>query len=141
MKYTMVDIIDSKKNILTLKNETEILSSYLQKKFMSEISNFIWQSKAKDNLNLSFDFLNSQLDDLKKTIDNSLLALDNIEKIKELQTLNKNLEDENKMLENSLNPSDKIKIVSNNQTIEENMNLINEIENKLRQEWLGYNEL
>lgn len=135
MKYENVDIINSRVNLFTVKDECNSFIEYVQNKFLNEIDNNIWKSSSKDKLISGLNVLLEELNDLYSSNENAITALSDIEEIKKLESINKQLKEENKRYEISGNPTDQLKIVANNEKINQNEEKILMLELKIRKDW------
>lgn len=135
MKYETVNLINSRVNLFSIREELRSYIEYIQNKFINEVDNNIWRSPSREKLVESFKILLDELNQYYTCNENAIKNLDDIEEIKKLLEMNKQLQEENMRLEMSANPTDKMKIVSNNEKINDNNNTINLLEMKIRKDW------
>ncbi len=138
MEYKNIDILKSKTNISTLKQQIFDSERFISNTYFQEINNN-WKSKSRHNFQNNLTLFINELKEFDKLMSETTITLDDIQKIQQLQRDNEILLSENKMLENSLNPADRIKVLNNNEIIKNNTTIINNLETKIINNWGGVN--
>ena len=133
--YERIDIYLSENNVRNKINEIDKLSKLLSEKYVYELNNFVWKGEAKKNFVRSIEKLQQKLSNCKKTLNNLLNTIKDIEKIQLNLKRIKVLEEENNSLNLSINQNDKQKIIKNLQEID-NLNEINNgLNNTIMSQW------
>lgn len=139
MDYDNINVLNSRSNILNLKNDVSEINLYL-KNYNTELNDNIWKSSCKNVMLNKVSLLTDKFDTFETLLNNALNTTENIQKAQEYKKLILNYEEENNQLKLNNNPSSALKIAENNNIIAEYNKKISDISFKICEDWGNSNE-